>query len=129
MIVDCRNVIESIQLDVGVHLFVDDQYLQNISSLEFQNGKVQKDTDHPIVHPEHPWEAAVHFATNFLQVPTNLSVTGKAMYLIYYVCTPKNAMIGQPNISFCVANSTDGIKWDSASSTDEYWSLLLRVNC
>lgn len=67
-------------LKLGVHLFVDNEYLQDMSSLEFQNGLVQKDTDNPIVVPEYPWEAGVHFYTSFLQVPANLSITGKAMY-------------------------------------------------
>ena len=111
-IVDSRNLIEPIPLNVGVHLFADDQYLANISSLEFQNGLIQKDTDHPIVHPEYPWEAGVHFATSLVQVPSNLSVTGKAMYIIYYICTEKDAIIPRHNMSICAANSTDGIKWE-----------------
>lgn len=111
-LVNSREVVEPILLNVGVHLFVDNQYLENISSLEFQNGLIEKDTDHPIVHPEYPWENGVHFATSFLQVPANVSVTGKAMYLIYYVCTEKDIRLSAHNVSFCVANSTDGMKWE-----------------
>jgi len=106
-IVNCQ-----IALNVGVHLFVDDQYLANISSLQFQNGVIQKDVDHPIVYPEYPWENAVHFATSFLQVPADLSINGKPMYLIYYVCIAQNGDINKQNVTFCVANSTDGITWE-----------------
>ena len=111
-IVDSRPLVEPIPLNVGVHLFVDNQYLENVSSLEFQNGLIEKNTDNPIVHPEYPWEVAVHFATSLIQVPANLSVNGKAMYMIYYICTEKETNILQHNISFCVANSTDGRKWE-----------------
>lgn len=82
-LVNSKNFVEPIPLNVGVHLFVDNQYLENIPSLEFQNGLIQKDTDRPIVYPEHPWENAVHFFTSLVQVPPNLSVTGKAMYIIF----------------------------------------------
>jgi len=111
-IVDGKNLVEPIPLNVGVHLFVDNQYLENISSLEFQNGLIEKDTDHPIVYPEYPWENAVHFFTSLVQVPPNLSVTGKPMYLIYYSCTDKNMIITQNDVPICIANSTDGVKWE-----------------
>ncbi len=45
---------QPIPLNLGVHLFVDNQYLQNTSSLEFHNGLVQKNTNDPIVYPEYP---------------------------------------------------------------------------
>ena len=99
-------------LKLGVHLFVDNQYLQNTSSLEFQNGLIQKNTGDPIVFPEYPWEAAVHFYTSFVQVPANLSVTGKPMYIIYYACVASDTIIFFHNVSVCVANSTDGVKWE-----------------
>jgi hypothetical protein len=34
------------------------------------------------------------------------------MYIIYYVCTDKDAIITKHKISICVANSTDGRKWE-----------------
>ncbi len=46
------------------------------------------------------------------EIGANLSVTGKAMYIIYYVCTEKNTNLFTHNVSFCVANSTDAIKWE-----------------
>ena len=106
------QVSSAIPLKLGIHLFVDDQYLQNTSSLEFQNGLVQKNTDDPIVFPEYPWEAGVHFYTSFMQVPANLSITGKAMYVIYYACVTADTIIFFHNVSVCVANSTDGVKWE-----------------
>lgn len=114
MTVAKRNVVESIplNLNVGVHLFVDNQYLENSSSLEFQNGVIQKDTEHPIIYPEYPWEAAVHFFTSFLQVPSNLSINEKPMYIIYYVCFDKDTIVDKHKLSICAANSTDGIKWE-----------------
>ena len=80
------QLLEPIRLNTEVHLFVDNKYLDDISTLEFENGLIEKDLDNPIVYPEYPWESAVHFYTNFLQVPSQLSVTGKPMYLIYYSC-------------------------------------------
>ena len=103
---------QSTPLNLGVHLFVDNQYLQNTSSLEFQNGLVQKNTDNPIVFPEHPWETAVHFYTSFLQVPANLSVTEKPMYIIYYACAASYTILFYGNVSVCAANSTDGLSWE-----------------
>ncbi|CAF4393688.1 unnamed protein product, partial [Adineta steineri] len=38
--------------------------------------------DHPLIYPEYPWENAIHFYTSFLQVPADLSLTGKPMYLL-----------------------------------------------
>jgi len=105
-IVNCQ-----IALNVGVHLFVDDQYLANISSLEFRNGVIEKDVDHPIVYPEYPWESAVHFATSFLQVPADLSINGKPMYLVYYVCAEKEVNLFTHIAYICVSNSTNGIDW------------------
>jgi hypothetical protein len=110
--VDNARFSRSIPLNLGVHLFVDNQYLQNTSLLEFQNGMIQKNTDDPIVFPEYPWEAAVHFYISLLQVPANLSVTGKAMYIIYYACVDSSTIIFYDNVSICVANSTDGSKWE-----------------
>ena len=112
ILVDSTRVSDVIPLKVGVHLFVDDQYLENVSSLEFQNGLIEKDTNHPIVYPEYPWEAAVYFYTSFLQVPSNISTTGKAMYIIYYGCFTSDKIIYSSEASVCVANSTDGIVWE-----------------
>ncbi|CAF0786378.1 unnamed protein product [Adineta ricciae] len=98
-------------LNTGVHLFVDNYYIENSSSLQFQNGKIEKDLDHPLVHPEYPWENAVHFYTSFLQVPADLSIHGKAMYLLYYACAASYQVLFNSTVSVCVANSTDGINW------------------
>lgn len=111
-VIESRKLDNLIQVKTGVHLFVDNQYLQNTSSLEFQNGVIQKDTDHPIVYPEHPWEIGIHFFTSLLQVPANLSVNGKPMYIIYYVCMENDTSTYAHNVSVCVANSTDGINWE-----------------
>ncbi|CAF0786395.1 unnamed protein product [Adineta ricciae] len=106
------NSSDIVPLDVGVHLFVDEQYIENMTSLEFQNGHIEKDLDHPLVYPEYPWEAAVHFYNSFLQVPSNLSTTGAPMYMIYYACVDSSAIIYNDNVSVCVANSSDGIHWE-----------------
>ncbi|CAF0866936.1 unnamed protein product [Adineta steineri] len=45
---------EIFSLNIGVHLLVDNQYIENSSSLEFQNGKIEKDLDHPLIYPEYP---------------------------------------------------------------------------
>jgi hypothetical protein len=110
--IDCARLSQPIPVNLGVHLFVDNQYLQNISSLEFQNGLVQKNTDEPIVFPEYPWEAAVHFYTSFLQVPANLVISGRPMYYIYYACAASYTVLFFDNVSVCVAYSTDGVKWE-----------------
>ena len=110
--INSGRVSQPIPLNLGVHLFVDDQYLQNISSLEFQNGLIRKNTAEPIVFPEYPWEAAVHFYTSFLQVPPDVSITGKPMFIIYYACAASNDVLFNHTVSVCVANSTDGVKWE-----------------
>ena len=102
---------ESIRLESGVHLFVDNQYIDELTSLEFQNGLVQKDLANPIVHPEYPWESAVHFYTSFIQVPSSLSLTGQPTYMIYYACAPSYAVLFNYSVSVCVATSTNGINW------------------
>jgi hypothetical protein len=112
VVVDSARFSQAIPLNLGVHLFVDNQYLQTTSSLEFRNGLVEKNTDNPIVFPEHPWEVAVHFYTSFLQVPASVSVTGKPMYMIYYACTASYTIIFFGKVSVCVANSTDGVHWE-----------------
>jgi len=106
------QLLEPIRLNTEVHLFVDNKYLDDISTLEFENGLIEKDLDNPIVYPEYPWESAVHFYTNFLQVPSQLSVTGKPMYLIYYSCVDSSTIIFFNNVSICVANSSDGVRWE-----------------
>ena len=103
---------DPIPLKLGVHLFVDNQYLQNTSSLEFQNGLIQKNTDDPIIFPQYPWEAAVYFYTSFVQVPANLSITGKPMYLIYYGCAAAETIIYYSEVFVCVAYSLDGLIWE-----------------
>jgi hypothetical protein len=112
VVVSSAKLSDPIPLNLGVHLFVDNQYLQNTSSLEFQNGLIQKNTNDPIVFPEYPWEVGLHFYTTFLQVPADLSVTGKPMYMVYYACVDYDTVIFFHNVSICVANSTDGIKWE-----------------
>lgn len=106
------NQCEKIDLKTGVHLFVDNHYIKNSSGLEFRNGLIAKELDSPIVHPEYPWEMMVHFYTSFLQVPADLSVTGKPMYLIYYACGPADAVLFNSTVSVCVANSSDGNHWE-----------------
>lgn len=122
LVVDGWKVLEPIPLNVGVHLFVDNQYLENVSSLEFQNGRIEKDTDHPIVHPEYSWENAALFATSFLQVPADVSVTRKPMYLVYYVCTKKDIRLIARNVSFRVANSTDANEY---SIFHHAWEIIM----
>ncbi len=112
VVVSSAKLSQPIPVNLGVHLFADNQYLQNTSELKFQNGLIQKNINNPIVFPEYPWEVGVHFYTSFLQVPPDLSVTGKAMYIIYYACVDADTVIFFHNVSICVANSTDGVKWD-----------------
>jgi hypothetical protein len=112
VVVDSTRFSQPIPLSLGLHLFADNQYLKNMSSLEFQNGLVQKNTNDPIVFPEYPWEAAVHFYTSFLQVPANVSDTGKPMYIIYYACAASCTVLFYDNVSVCAANSTDGVNWE-----------------
>ncbi|CAF1071325.1 unnamed protein product [Adineta steineri] len=103
---------EIVSLNIGVHLLVDNQYIDNSSSLEFQNGKIEKDLDHPLIYPEYPWENAIHFYTSFLQVSADLSLTGKPMYLLYYACASSYDILFNNNVSVCISNSTDGIHWE-----------------
>ncbi|UJR11909.1 hypothetical protein I4U23_016087 [Adineta vaga] len=103
---------EIIPLNIGIHLFVDNQYIEDMVDLEFENGHIEKDLDHPIVYPEYPWEAAVHFYNSFLQVPSELSITGQPMYIIYYACVDSSTVIYNDNVSVCIANSSDGIHWE-----------------
>ena len=106
------HLTDPIPLKLGVHLFVDNKYIQNISSLEFQNGLIQKNTNDPIIFPEYPWEAAVYFYTSFVQVPAELSITSKPMFLIYYGCASADTIIYFDEVHVCVASSSDGLIWE-----------------
>jgi hypothetical protein len=107
----------SIPLPLGAYPFVDLELLDpsfTSPGLALQHGPVLKDLDHPLIVPEHPWEAGVHFYTAALTVPPGtypwLPPT-QPSFLLYYGCVTADQVIFFSNVSVCVANSTDGVTW------------------
>jgi hypothetical protein len=99
-----------VPLNLGVHHLVDASLLSGeTNGTYFALGDVQKDLDHPLVTPEYPWENAVHFYTSLLFLPSNISSTGRAQWLLYYACAD-DILFFNP-IGLCVANSSDSVVW------------------
>lgn len=104
-------------LPLGAYPFVDAELLDpsfTSPGLALQHGPVVKDLDHPLIVPEYPWEAGVHFYTAALAVPPGTYPwlpPNQPSFLLYYGCVTATQVIFFSNVSVCVANSTDGVTW------------------
>jgi hypothetical protein len=95
----------AVPLSLGVHHFVDAALLASSSGTYVAAGVPVKDPT-PLLTPEHPWEAAMHFYTSSVSLP---AAGGLPQYLLYYACS--DAILFFNRISLCVANSSDGVTW------------------
>ena len=99
-----------VSLRLGVHHFADGALLSGeANGTYFALGELKKDTESPLIIPEYPWEQAVHFYTSLLFLPSNLSSTGRAQWLLYYACSDE-VLFFNP-VGLCVATSTDSLSW------------------
>ena len=99
-----------VQLSLGVHHLVDGALLSGQpNGTYFAMGAVSKDTAHPVIVPQHPWEAALHFYTSLLFLPASVSSTGRAQWLLYYACASADSVLFFSPIGLCVATSSDGV--------------------
>jgi hypothetical protein len=97
-----------IQLSLGVHHLVDTALLESTNNTYFSLGTPIKNPI-PLLIPENPWEAALHFYTSLVFLSAANSNTGAAQWLIYYGCSDGDLFITP--IGVCVANSSDGVLW------------------
>ena len=93
----------AVPLSLGVHHLVDGALLSGApNNTYFALGALVKDTEHPLVVPEHPWEQALHFYTSLVR----LEPSG---FLLYYGCSDATLFFNP--IPLCVATSPDGRAW------------------
>ena len=97
-----------VQLSLGVHHLADGTLLASTINTTFALGVPAKDPT-PLLIPEHPWEAALHFYTSVAYLPAVSSNTGAPQWLLYYACS--DAVLFFNPIGVCVANSSDGVTW------------------
>jgi hypothetical protein len=90
-----------VPLALGVHHLVDGALLASTNNTYFALGALAKDTDHPLVVPEHPWEQALHFYTSLVALDGG--------FILYYGCSDE-VLFFNP-IPLCVATSPDGRAW------------------
>lgn len=91
----------AVPLSLGVHHLVDGALLSGRNGTFFALGALEKDTEHPLVVPEHPWEQALHFYTSLVRL--------ESTFFLYYGCS--DATLFFFPIPLCVATSPDGRVW------------------
>ena len=107
-VISSTKSITTTTLNLGVHYLVDTALLENTNNTFFSLGTPIKNPT-PLLIPEHPWEAALHFYTSLVFLSAAKSNTGAAQWLIYYGCSDGELFITP--IGVCVANSSDGVLW------------------
>lgn len=94
-----------VALSPGIHHFVDASLLASSVGTYVAAGVPVKDPA-PLLTPEYPWEAALHFYTSLVYLPTS---AGAPQWLLYYACSDR--VLFYFPIGVCVASSTDGVAW------------------
>ncbi len=90
-----------VALSLGVHHLVDAALLAATNGTFFALGTLAKDIEAPLIVPEFPWEAALHFYTSL--------VSFDGSYFLYYGCSDQTLFFYP--IGVCVATSRDGRAW------------------